>query len=89
MSPAIPVGTTPATIKTLCVRMYEATTGRPWRDRDVHERTTWLTETEPLVRWEEGIAADAVWQDGAWIPAGQGDLFGDLSPTDADSEATA
>ncbi|OXM70740.1 MULTISPECIES: hypothetical protein [Amycolatopsis] len=75
MSARITVGTTPAQIKTLAIRRYEATTGRRWRETDPEARSAWLAETEPVIRAEEGVAADAVWRDGAWQPAGQADLF--------------
>jgi hypothetical protein len=67
--------TTPAKLKTLAIRRYEASTGQKWRDADRPTREKWLRDTQPALRAEEGIAADAVWRDGAWQPADQIDLF--------------
>ncbi|WP_435060633.1 hypothetical protein [Amycolatopsis thermoflava] len=86
MSARIAVGTTPSQLKTLCIRRYEATTGQRWREATDAAKRKWLEKTEPVIRAEEGIAADAVWRDGAWQPAGQTDLF---SLTDADTEVPA
>ncbi|HVV10552.1 hypothetical protein [Amycolatopsis sp.] len=67
--------TTPAHLKTLAIRRYEAATGTRWRDATRTAQQTWLRETEPVLRKEEGIALDAVWRDGGWQPAEQIDLF--------------
>jgi len=75
VSARITVGTTPAQLKTLAIRRYETTTGKRWREADTEARSAWLEKTEPVIRAEEGVAADAVWRDGAWQPAGQTDLF--------------
>lgn len=76
---AIPTGPTPARLKTLAIRFYEESTGARWREATDTERAAWLAEAEPVIRADEGIAADAVWRNGAWTPAGQADLF---TPTD-------
>lgn len=86
MSARIAVGTTPAQLKTLAIRRYEATTGTRWREATDAAKRKWLAKTEPVIRAEEGIAADAVWRDGAWQPAGQTDLF---SLTNPDTEVPA
>lgn len=70
--------TTPARLKTLAIERYEASTGKRWSKASRSARETWLAKTEPLLRKEEGIAADAVWRDGAWQPAEQIDLFSHL-----------
>lgn len=90
MSARIPVGTSPAALKRLCIDRYETSTGERWRDLEPAARERWLAETAPAIRTEEGIAADAVWWDGAWQPAGQSDLFADfpLNPN-AGREAAA
>ncbi|WP_020418535.1 hypothetical protein [Amycolatopsis sp. ATCC 39116] len=75
MSARLAIGTSPTQIKTLAIRRYETTTGKRWREADAEARSAWLAKTEPVIRAEEGIAADAVWRDGAWQPAGQTDLF--------------
>lgn len=67
--------TSPAQLKSLTIRRYEDSTGTRWRDADKAARAKWLRDTEPVIRAEEGIAADAVWRDGAWHPAEQIDLF--------------
>lgn len=86
MSTGIRTGISPAQVKALAIRRYEAATGERWRDADPGRRQAWLAETEPVIRAEEGIATDAVWRDGAWQPAGQTDLF---TLTDSDTEAPA
>ncbi|MDQ0378593.1 hypothetical protein [Amycolatopsis thermophila] len=83
MSARIAIGTTPAQLKTLCIRRYEATTGTRWREATESQKQAWLDKTEPVIRAEEGIAPDAVWRDGAWQPAGQTDLFS-LTATDTE-----
>lgn len=78
-------GTSPARLKTLAIRRFEATTGKRWRETTEREKSAWLAKTEPVLRIEEGIAADAVWRDGAWHPADQIDLFTD---SDTSKEVT-
>ncbi|SFJ76702.1 hypothetical protein SAMN05421835_108188 [Amycolatopsis sacchari] len=84
----IPSGASPARLKTLAIRRYEATTGRRWREAPEADRAAWLADTEPEIRAEEGIAADAVWHAGTWIPAGQTDLFTSL-PDHSGTETSA
>jgi hypothetical protein len=70
------VGTvSPNGLKTLACRRFSEVTGKQWRHATPAERTTWLERTVPVLKAEHGIAADAVWIDGVWQPAGQLDLF--------------
>ncbi|GAB3580351.1 hypothetical protein GCM10027445_50500 [Amycolatopsis endophytica] len=84
MSARITIGTTPARLKTLAIRRFETTTGRRWREATETQKRTWLADTEPVVRAEEGIATDAVWRGGAWQPAGQADLFSLAGPDETE-----
>lgn len=66
---------TPESLRRVARRSYEAHTGNNWRHASPRQRRAWLRRIEPALRAEHGIAADAVYRDGAWQPAEQLDLF--------------
>jgi hypothetical protein len=68
----------PQGLERLARRRYVAHTGQQWQHALLETRRAWLREIEPVLRAEHGIAADAVWRDGAWQAAEQADLFPDL-----------
>ncbi|UJW34223.1 hypothetical protein L3Q67_10905 [Saccharothrix sp. AJ9571] len=65
----------PSGIELMMRRRHRAATGKDWRQVPLAERRSWFAEQEPQIRAELGIAADAVWANGSWQPAGQADLF--------------
>lgn len=60
-------------------RRFVAATGQQWQHASLAQRRKWCGEIEPTLRAEHGIAADAVYRDGAWQPPGQLDLLGELN----------
>jgi hypothetical protein len=65
----------PNALESQARKRYCASTGTEWKKVPAKERRRWMDEILPVLRKEHGIATDAVWRDGAWVPAEQGDLF--------------
>ena len=66
---------TPRAIERLAVKRWTEANGRTWAKATQRERARWLAETEPAIREEHGIAADAEWRGGDWQAPDQTDLF--------------
>ncbi|MFB9930956.1 hypothetical protein ACFORO_34825 [Amycolatopsis halotolerans] len=65
----------PLAIERLAKKRWAEAHGRTWAKASKRERANWLAETEPLIREEHGIAADAEWRGGDWHAPQQADLF--------------
>ncbi|MBN9745442.1 hypothetical protein DMP23_30925 [Amycolatopsis sp. A1MSW2902] len=65
----------PRAIERLAIQRWTAANGRTWAKASKRERANWLAKTEPVIREEHGIAADAEWRAGDWHAPDQTDLF--------------
>jgi hypothetical protein len=65
----MPVPLPPERLLRLARQRFEDATGRRWSEAGPTERGEWLVRIEATLRAEHGIAVDAVWCNGSWIPA--------------------